>query len=650
MSLSIDIETFSSADLIKSGVYAYTQSKDFEILLLAYSVDGGEVKVLDSPEAIEGDRAFWEMLDDPTILKHAWNANFERTCFSAYLGRTLSPSGWRCTMVQALELGLPGSLELAASVLDVDQQKMKEGRALINYFSKPCRPTITNGKRTRNLPEHDLIKWEVFKNYCAQDVRTEQAIQTKLNKWPITAKEQQLYELDQKINDRGILLDPVLIDQAIRLDESLTARLTKEAKDLTGLSNPNSVAQLKAWILETEGLDVESLDKRAVPGIIQVSQKPETKRMLEIRQAMAKTSVSKYQAMERCEGKDGRARGLLQFYGASTGRWAGRLIQVQNLPQNKIEELDAVRALLRSGDFDSLELIYENPASVLSQLIRTAFVPEPGHVFAVADFSAIEARVIAWLANERWRLKAFEKGEDIYCASASQMFCVPVERHGVNGELRQRGKIAELALGYGGSVGALKQMGALEMGLEEDDLPELVSQWRGANQQIVRLWSDLNQSAIDAVESNSALICARGQIKVYQSNGFLVIRLPSGRELFYASARLTTNRFGQPAVAYDSMNQTTRKWQETETYGGKLVENVVQAIARDCLAETLLKLDALGMDIQMHVHDEVVIQIPEKDADKTLKTTTDTMGEPLEWAPGLNLKADGYICNYYEKD
>lgn len=650
MSLSIDIETFSSVDLIKSGVYAYAQSDDFEILLLAYSVNGGEVKVLDSPEVIRGDQVFWEMLDDPTILKHAWNANFERTCFGAYLGRTLSPSGWRCTMVQALELGLPGSLELSASVLDVDQQKMKEGRALINYFSKPCRPTISNGKRTRNLPEHDLIKWEVFKNYCAQDVRTEQAIQTKLNKWPITAKEQQLYELDQKINDRGILLDPVLIDQAIRLDESLTARLTKEAKDLTGLSNPNSVAQLKAWILETEGLDVESLDKRAVPGIIQVSQKPETKRMLEIRQAMSKTSVSKYQAMERCEGKDGRARGLLQFYGASTGRWAGRLIQVQNLPQNKIEELDAVRALLRSGDFDSLELIYENPASVLSQLIRTAFVPEPGHVFAVADFSAIEARVIAWLANERWRLKAFEKGEDIYCASASQMFGVPVERHGVNGELRQRGKIAELALGYGGSVGALKQMGALEMGLEEDDLPELVSQWRGANQQIVRLWSDLNQSAIDAVESNSALICARGQIKVYQSNGFLVIRLPSGRELFYASARLTTNRFGQPAVAYDSMNQTTRKWQETETYGGKLVENSVQAIARDCLAETMLKLDAQGLDIQMHVHDEVVIQIPETGADKTLETITDTMGEPLDWAPGLNLKADGYLCNYYIKD
>lgn len=647
--VSIDIETYSSVDLAKSGVYAYASSPDFEILICTYGTSPDDLRTIQGHEAVLSDPDFLALILDPKIIKCAFNAAFERVCLSMALGRTLDPAQWSCTMVLALSLGLPSSLsEVSALLLPQEERKMREGKALINYFSKPCAPTRSNGGRTRNLPGHDPDKWSLYVAYNRRDVIAEMAIRKKLDAFPLIDNETRMYALDQEINDRGIAIDQTLVAQAIAFNESLTTRLTKRARSLTGLDNPMSVSQLKDWIEETEGIEVDSLTKKSIPAIQDAASESETVEVLDIRKTLAKSSVAKYQAVERALCPDGRVHGLLQFNGASrTGRWAGRLVQVQNLPQNHLDELDDVRTILRSGDFESLELIYDNPADVLSQLIRTAFIPKDGHHFIVADYSAIEARVIAWMAGESWRQKVFAEGGDIYCASASKMFGVPVVKHGINGHLRQKGKIAELALGYGGSVGALKQMGALEMGLSEDELQPLVSQWRGANTKITELWRDIESAAIQAVRDGQPTKAACVSFSV--SRGFLFMRLPSGRSLAYAKPAIKENRFGRPALVYQESNQTSRKWGASETYGGKLTENAVQAIARDCLATAMYRLNHEGFNIVMHIHDEVVIEAP-LDSECTLERASQIMGRAIDWAPGLLLRADGYTCTYYQKD
>lgn len=646
--LAIDIETYSSTDLTKCGVYKYVEAKDFDVLMLSYSYDNGPVQTIDlmnceKDEVMEIRKA----LVDPTILKTAWNANFERTCLARAFYLVLPPEQWECSMVRAGMLGLPMSLEACAKVLKLEQQKDTAGKALIRYFSVPCKPTKTNGMRTRNLPQHDQVKWEQYLSYNNQDVVTELAIREKIKFFPVPEKEKLLWNLDQKINDTGILLDPELVKAAINMDEENKAKLTKQAIGLTGLENPNSAAQLKSWLTEATGDTVTSLTKTAIPELLEATDCETVTEVLELRQEMAKTSVKKYEAMAKAICSDSRVRGLLQFYGANrTGRWAGRLVQVQNLPQNHLPDLDMARAFVKAGDAELVEMLFGSIPDTLSQLIRTAFVAPENHRLIVADFSAIEARVIAWLAGEKWRMDVFNTHGKIYEASAAQMFKVPLESVTKGSPLRQKGKVAELALGYQGGPGALISMGALNMGVKEEELPMLVKMWRNANRAIVKLWNDVETAAIAAVEGEPSTI--QHGIRFFMDKGFLIIMLPSGRMLFYVRPRLKANGFGGQSIAYEGMNQTTKQWGWQDTYGGKLVENIVQAIARDCLAEAMLRIDTAGYKIIMSVHDEIVIEAHNNFG--SVDEVNMIMGMPISWAKGLPLKADGYETNYYKKD
>ncbi len=650
MILAIDIETYSSVDLTKAGVYAYCEAPDFDILLFGYSLNNGPVNVIDMQDNhLNGVAWLRAALLDPDVTKTAFNAAFERICLSRHMGIALPAEQWQCKMVQALTLGLPGNLAQVAEVLAIDEQKLDTGRSLINYFSKPCNPTAKNGRRTRNRPRHDPDKWELFKKYNAQDVRTEMAVREKLESFSSAGDLHQVYILDQKINDTGIRIDQELVTHAIACDVQYKSRLENEAYDLTGLDNPKSVSQLKTWLEDEEGISIDTLNKKAIPGLIDQATGDNTKRVLELRQELSKSSIAKYVAMQNAVCPDGRIRGLFQYYGANrTGRWAGRLVQMQNLPQNHLPQLDQVRELLKSGNYEAIELIFDSPSSVLSQLIRTAFIPSEGHKFIVADFSAIEARVIAWLAGERWRQDVFATHGKIYEASAAQMFKVPIEQVTKGSPLRQKGKIAELALGYGGGPAALKSMGALDMGIPEDELPKLVKMWRNSNPMIVQLWRIMEDSALTAAETGGPVRVQYG-IRLCALHNILYLQLPSGRKLAYQKLRIGMNRFGNNSVMYDGMNQTTRKWESTETYGGKIVENVIQAIARDCLAEAMLRLDAAGYRICAHVHDEVILEVPENDTG-ALESIYKIMGQPIRWAPGLILIAAGFECQYYKKD
>ena len=643
--LSIDIETYSSVDLAKSGVYRYCESPDFRILLFAYSVDGGPVHVIDLEygERIPDEVLF--ALTDPSVLKWAFNAQFERICLSRYLGypvgHYLTPSDWRCTMVWAATLGLPLSLENVGAVIGLEKQKLKEGKDLIRYFCVPAK--TKDGTLFRHLPADAPEKWERFKSYNLRDVETEMGIQQKLSKFPVPESEWTNYILDQQINDRGIMLDRTMVQQAIRCDEEFKRTHMEQARSVTGLENPNSPVQLKAWLAE-KGVDADSLSKAAVLQMLE-SAEGEVELALSLRQELAKSSVKKYTAMESVVGSDSRARGLIQFYGANrTGRYAGRLIQVQNLPQNHLPDLDAVRTLIRDGQFEAVEMLYDSVPMVLSELIRTAFIPKSGHRFFVADFAAIEARVIAWLAGEQWRQEVFASGGDIYCASASQMFHVPVEKHGQNAHLRQKGKIAELALGYGGSVGALKAMGALNYGLQEAELKPLVDAWRQSNPRIVRFWWDVDSAVKTCVKEHTTT--ETHGIKFHYQSGMLFIVLPSGRKLVYVRPRIGENKFGGESITYEGVGEQ-KKWLRLESYGPKFVENIVQATARDILAEAMFRLDAHGYKIVMHVHDEAVIEAP---ADSSLEDICTIMGQTPAWANGLLLRADGYVCDFYRKD
>lgn len=645
--LSIDIETYSGRDLARCGVYKYAESPDFEILLFGYSIDGGAVRVTDlaAGETLPPD--VLSALTDDSVQKWAFNAQFERICLSRWLrlppGEYLNPGSWRCSMVWSAYMGLPLSLEGAGAVLGLEKQKLFEGKDLIRYICQPCRPTAAGGQRKRNLSGHAPDKWAAFKAYNLRDVEAELSIQSRLAKFPVPDTIWEEYALDQRINDRGVALDKVLVRNAIRTDERSRAELTRRMKEITELENPNSVTQMKRWLAE-KGLETDTLGKKKLAELMKTAPKP-LECVLELRRQLAKSSVRKYQTMESAVCADWRARGMFQFYGANrTGRWAGRLIQLQNLPQNHMPDLGQARALVRSGDFSALEMLYGSIPEVLSELIRTAFVPKPGCKFVVVDFSAIEARVIAWLAGEHWRQEVFAAGGDIYCASASQMFKVPVEKHGVNSHLRQKGKIAELALGYGGSVGALKAMGALEMGLAEEELPSLVSVWRASNPHIVQLWWDVDKAAGTAVRERT--VSETHGIRFICQSGMLFITLPSGRRLAYVKPRIGTNRFGSDCVTYEGVG-ATKKWERMESYGPKFVENIVQAISRDILCDAMRRLDRAGYRIVMHVHDECVIEAPE---DTSIQTVCRLMDETPPWAKGLLLRADGYDCPFYKKD
>ena len=643
--LSIDLETYSDQPLAKTGVYRYVESPDFEILLFAYSVDGGPVQQIDLACGEKIPSEILSALEDETVTKWAFNANFERICLSRFLGYPtgdyLEPDSWKCSMVWAAYMGLPLSLEGVGAVLGLEKQKLTEGKDLIKYFCQPCAPTKTNGQRTRNLPEHAPDKWLAFKRYNIRDVETEMSIQARLSKYPVPDSVWEEYHLDQEINDRGVGLDMELVWQAIQMDGRSRSELTQAMKELTSLDNPNSVQQMKQWLADN-GVETDTLGKKAVAELLKTAP-PELQKVLTLRQQIAKSSVKKYQAMETAVCADDRARGMFQFYGANrTGRWAGRIIQMQNLPQNHLDDLSEARGLVRAGNFDALEMLYEDVPDTLSQLIRTAFVPQENRKFIVADFSAIEARVIAWLAGEKWRQDVFAEGKDIYCASASQMFGVPVEKHGINGHLRQKGKIAELALGYGGSVGALKAMGALEMGLHEDELPALVSAWRQANPKIVQFWWAVDRAVMDAVtrktttKTHGIIFSAR--------NGMLFITLPSGRSLAYVKPKIGENRFGGDCITYEGVGGT-KKWERIDSYGPKFVENIVQATSRDILCYAMKTLRCCS--IVMHIHDEVVI---EADRRMSLQAVCDQMGRTPPWANGLQLRADGYETDFYKKD
>lgn len=646
--LSIDIETYSSEDLTKTGVYKYAEAEDFEILLFAYAYDDGPVEIIDLVSGEEMPHQVFLDMRDPEVLKTAFNANFEITCMNRAFPGMQFPEQWECTMVKSAMLGLPMNLDGVAKALNLEQQKMAAGRALIRYFSMPCKPTKSNGFRTRNLPHHDPDKWELFKEYCKQDVGAERAIRNKEKWFTIPQKERELWLLDQRIIGTGVLIDRRMVENAIRMDEDHKEILTAEATELTGLDNPNSPAQLKEWLSEEIGEEVTSLTKTAIPELMDASDSEEVTRVLELRQEMSKTSTKKYQAMLDAVCADGRVRGLLQFYGASrTGRWAGRLVQVQNLPQNHLPDLDLARETVIEGDRELVEMLYGNVPDTLSQLIRTAFVAPEGHRFIVADFSAIEARVTAWLAGEKWRLDVFASHGKIYEASASQMFKVPIDSIDKGSPLRQKGKIAELALGYQGGVGALKTMGGERMGLTEPEMQDIVDSWRAANPNIVRLWYDIQDAAMTVIGNIGKTVELRG-CTFRWDKGLLWIVLPSGRSLCYAQPQIGKNRFGGDSIEYYGINQTTRKWEKQETYGGKLVENIVQGIARDCLAHSMLRLAEEGFKIVMHVHDEVVIEEPYNG--KTMDEACRIMGEPISWAPGLLLRADGYETDYYKKD
>lgn len=641
--LSVDIETFSSINLSKAGVYRYSESPDFDVLLFGYSIDGGPIQVADLASGGTLPEIIIDAIIDPTVMKWAFNAQFERVCLSRYFKRYLPPDSWRCTMVWAATLGLPLSLDGVGAVIGLEKQKLSEGKDLIRFFSMPCNPTQANGQRTRNLPQYAPDKWERFKAYNARDVETEMEIQRRLSRFPVPEREWINYHLDQRINDRGIYLDMTLVEQAIACEAQFRDSHIEQARGITGLENPNSTQQLKGW-LGAQGVEAESLNKATVAALLEGAD-GQVGAALQLRQELARSSVKKYTAMRECVCSDGKAHGLIQFYGANrTGRYAGRLIQVQNLPQNHLPDLEQARSLIRAGNFNALEMLYDSAPMVLSELIRTAFVPKDGYRFYVADFSAIEARVIAWIANETWRMKVFKNGGDIYCASASQMFGVPVEKHGVNGHLRQKGKISELALGYGGSTGALIAMGAMTMGVPEEELIPLVKAWRTANPNITRLWWEVDRAAFKAVSERTRTE-TYGVHFVYES-GFLFIRLPSGRRLAYVKPRIEPNRFGKESVTYEGVGES-KKWQLIETYGPKIVENIVQATARDILAEAIRRLERAGYRIVMHVHDEVVIEAP---SGASLETICEIMSEPPDWAKGLLLRADGYICDYYKKD
>ena len=641
--LGIDIETFSDVDLIKCGVYAYADSPAFEVLLFAYCFDDGETSVIDlaQGEVLPGDVV--EAVFDGSVVKTAFNANFERTCLSKYFGRYLPPDSWHCSAVQAAVLALPRSLEDVGAVLGLDERKMKEGKELIRYFCVPCKPTKANGGRRRNLPCHAPEKWEVFKRYCRRDVDVEKAIRRKLGKFPIPEGEMEVYRLDQRINDRGVLVDMGLVRQAVRCERLHKEVVTERAYELTGLENPNSVAQLKGWLGEN-GVEAESLSRKAVAELIEGAD-GEVEELLRLRLLMAKTSVKKYEAMERSVCSDGRVHGLLQFYGANrTGRWAGRLVQVQNLPQNHLPDLKLARGLVREGRFEDVEMFYGSTPEVLSELIRTAFVPEAGCRFVVADFSAIEARVLAWLAGERWRLEVFSSHGKIYEASAAAMFHVPVEEVTKGSPLRQKGKIAELGLGYGGAAGALISMGALDMGLSEDELPSLVAVWRRANPHITQFWWDVDKAAVEAVVKRTRT--RAGRIAFEYRSGILFVMLPSGRRLAYVKPRMGVNRFGREGLTYEGILEN-KKWGRIETYGPKLVENIVQGTARDLLAEAMLRVERKGYPIVMHCHDEIIAEVPERTG--SVEEMCEMMAVCPSWAEGLPLRADGYECGFYQK-
>lgn len=639
--ISIDIESYSDVDLSKCGVYKYSSSPNFEILLFGYSVDGGDVRVVDLCQGEEIPAEILAALSDETVTKWAFNAMFERVCLSNYLGEWLEPESWKCSMVWSATLGLPLSLENVGAVLGLEKQKLSEGKDLIRYFCVPCKPTKTNGGRTRNLPEHDMGKWERFKAYNLRDVEAEMQIQQRLSKFPVPDFVWEEYWQDQEINDLGIGVDMEMVTQAIAMDGRSKSELSAAMQELTELENPNSVQQMKQWLSEN-GMETDSLDKKSVAGLLQDAPEP-LKTVLTLRQQLAKSSVKKYQAMENAVCADSRAHGMFQFYGANrTGRFSGRIIQLQNLPQNHIPDLAQARELVKAGDFDALTMLYEDIPDTLSQLIRTAFVPQDGRKFIVADFSAIEARVIAWLAGEKWRLKVFEGGGDIYCASASQMFHVPVEKHGVNGHLRQKGKIAELALGYGGSVGALKSMGALEMGLAEEELQPLVSAWRDSNPNITEFWWAVDRAVKECIKKR--MPTETHGIRFDYQSGMLFISLFSGRRLAYVKPRIGENQFGGESVTYMGVGGT-KKWERLESYGPKFVENIVQATARDILCYAMRTLR--NCSIVAHVHDEIII---EADKRMSLSAVCEQMGRTPPWAKGLLLRADGYECSFYQKD
>ncbi len=657
--LNIDLECFSDVDLKKCGVYKYAESPNFEILLFGVSVNGGEVIVYDLASGEAVPEEIIAALSDDSVAKWAYNATFERICLSTWLRREhpqyfssysieedtvwkyLDPASWHCSLIWGAYLGLPLSLEGIGTALNLDEQKMSEGKALIRYFCVPCKPTGANGNRTRNLPQHDPEKWAVFKSYNKQDVETEMAIQKRLSRLPVPDFLWDEYHLDQEINDRGIQVDMTLVEQAIAIDARSKEELTAKMKELTSLENPNSVQQMKGW-LAAHGMEAESLGKKAVAELLKTAP-PELAEVLELRQQLAKSSVKKYQAMQNAVCEDGRARGMFQFYGANrSGRWAGRLIQLQNLPQNHMAHLEDARSLVRSGDYDTLSIMYDSVPNVLSELIRTAFIPKWGYKFVVADFSSIEARVLSFLAGEQWRLDVFENNGDIYCASASAMFKVPVEKHGQNSHLRQKGKIAELALGYGGSVGALKAMGALEMGLQEEELQPLVDAWRSSNPNIVQFWWDVD-AAVRAVVMQRIDTETHGIRFIYRS-GLLMIELPSGRRLCYVKPRMGINRFGSESITYFGIG-TTKKWERIESYGPKFVENIVQAISRDILMNAMKTLRHCF--ICGHVHDELIIEC---DMRVSVDAICEQMARTPSWIPGLKLRADGYETMFYKKD
>ncbi len=657
--IHIDVESFSSVDLTKCGVYKYAQSEDFEILLFGYSVDNGNVKVVDLAQGEKIPDEVINALSDSSITKWAHNANFERVCLSEYLrrhyphkflsysinedtvGDYLDPSSWKCTMVWSAYMGLPFSLEDVGTVLGLDKQKLTEGKELIRYFCVPCKPTKANGDRTRNLPRHSPDKWEMFKKYNKRDVEVEMLIHQKLSKFPVPDFVWDEYHLDQEINDRGIAIDVELAENAVKFDELIKAELTEEIRKITQLENPNSVMQMKEW-LANNGIETDSLDKKAVNELLKTAP-PKLKKILELRQQLSKSSVKKYQAMLNAVCEDNRARGMFRFYGANrSGRESSRLIQIQNLPQNHMSDLEQARNIVKYGDYVTMSILYDNIPDTLSQLIRTAFIPRKGYKFIVADFSAIEARVIAWLAGEKWRDEVFRNGGDIYCASATQMFGVPVEKHGINGHLRQKGKIAELALGYGGSVGALKSMGALEMGMSEDELKPLVDTWREANPNIVNLWYEVDRAVIKTIKERvtTTVKC----LKFTYKSGMLFITLPSGRSLVYVKPRIGENRFGSESITYEGIG-STKKWERIESYGAKLVENIIQAIARDNLFYAMKTLSHCF--IVATVHDEIII---EADRRMSVEAVCEQMSRTPPWAKGLLLKADGYECEFYKKE
>lgn len=657
--MSIDLETYSDVNITKCGAYKYAESEGFEILLFGVSVDGGPVTVYDLACGDTIPEWILAALSDENVTKWAFNASFERICLSNWLrkhhpeyftgysipedpaGQYLDPASWKCTMIWSAYMGLPLSLEGVGAVLKLQDQKLKEGKDLIRYFCSPCKPTKSNGGRTRNLPEHDPEKWSLFKSYNKRDVEVEMAIHKRLSKYPVPDFIWDEYHLDQEINDRGIALDMDVVENAITFDERSKATLSETMQDITGVENPNSVIQMKAWLSEN-GVEAESLGKKDVAKLIDDTD-GQVEEALRLRLQLAKSSVKKYQAMQNAVCKDGRAHGMFQFYGANrSGRWAGRLIQLQNLPQNHMPDLAEARAIVKAGDYDTLQLLYDDIPDTLSQLIRTAFVPRPGYKFIVSDFSAIEARVLAFLAGETWRSKVFAEGKDIYCASASQMFGVPVEKHGINGHLRQKGKIAELALGYGGSVGALKSMGALEMGLTEEELQPLVNSWRSSNPMITAFWWDIDRAVKTTITQRIQTEVRR--IRLFYKSGMLFIKLPSGRLLSYVKPRIGENQYGGESVTYEGVG-STKKWERIESYGPKFVENIVQAVSRDILCyamKTLRHCFIVG-----HVHDELIIECS---PDVDLNVVCKQMGRSPEWLPDILLRADGYETNFYKKD